>query len=365
MRKLYLLFIFLFLATSCQAGITIVAPNGGEELISGQTETISWDNVGDINDVKIEFSDSNGQTWTDVNSAIPNIGSYDWLVPEVTSPNCLVRISDANDANIYDVSDDVFTMFQCLGPIPGDLNNDCYVNNKDFAIVAEHWLHTGNPLDSASGIVAYWKFDEGTGTTAYDSAGDNDGNLVGEPNWIDSISGKALDFNGLSDYVEVLNNSNQQITTNKITVSAWIKLNADVGFNGQVRIVNKQQLNGIAWGLEIFGEGKHGATGNQLTFHDSDGLLSWRNCTSPTHLNHSQWYHFAVTDNAGLITTYIDGQEDYSCNDGFGIPSNIDAPIIIGATNVPNAFFNGIIDEVRIYNRALTATEIQYLYENL
>ena len=98
--------------------ILISIPNGGEVFISGSSKTIEWSSStpADAN-VKIEYSINNGTDWNDVNTSTENDGSYEWLVPEVTSNQCLIRISDGNDANIYDTSDDVFTIFQCLGVI--------------------------------------------------------------------------------------------------------------------------------------------------------------------------------------------------------------------------------------------------------
>jgi hypothetical protein len=205
-------------------------------------------------------------------------------------------------------------------------------------------------------LVAHWKFDEGAGTIAYDSAGDNDGTLVNGPTWTVGQIGGALDFDGDNDYVVVADDESQQITTNQITLSAWIKLDADVG-NTQRRIICKQEAACISWGLEIFGDGYYGSTGNQLVFHDSDGKTAWRNCISPTDLGLSQWYHVAVTDNAGEIRIYLDGQLNQSSNGGYGIPENISAPINIGCVE-NDKFFNGVIDDVRIYDRALSAEEI-------
>ena len=217
------------------------------------------------------------------------------------------------------------------------------------------------------GLVAYWSFDEGSEDKAYDySVNSNDGIIHGA-NWTTAGAlGSALEFDGVGDYVKIENNSSQQMT--QITVSAWINLNADVG-NTQARIICKQQTNVLAWGLEIFGLGYGNdvcgySAGNQLNFHDSDGSASY-NCLSTTHLNLNQLYHVAVTDDAGLITIYINGLEDYSST-GYGIPSIISAPIIIGATNPPDYFFfNGLIDEVAIYNKALTDSEILDYYTSV
>ena len=225
-------------------------------------------------------------------------------------------------------------------------------------------LPTGTALaDLSEGLIAHYAF---SGNADDGSGYDNNGTIYGAILTTDRFGNpnSAYSFDGVDDYIAILNNSSQQITTNQITVSAWIKLNADVG-NTQARTICKQALvphNTLGWGLEIFGAGYGGSTGNQVIFHDSSGS-AWYNCLSPTHLNLFQWYHVAVTDDAGLITIYVHGQEDYSSGSGLGIPSAIDAPIHIGVTDPANRyFFNGTIDDIRVYSRALSAPEIYQLY---
>jgi len=352
--------------------ILLSSPNGGEELIAGQTETISWDSAGDINYVSLEYSANNGVSWSDVNSSTANDGSYDWVVPEVTSNQCLVRVSDVNDANIYDTSDDVFTIFQCLGPVPGDLNNDCYVDFLDFAIVAEHWLHTGNPLDPASGIIACWHFDEGSGTIAHDSAGNNDGNLVGDANWVNGISGKALYFDGNGDCVDVLDaNALDPVSTQEITIVACVNLptyeaqNSSVFFGIVGKTANVRPDGSYLFGIWNDGAGTYETgklmfgvpTGNNATYQ-------FVNSNSLVPLN--DWVHVAIThDSSNITKIYIDGQVDIT--DSSTITQafeNNDKDLRIGYSGRYADYFYGSTDEVRIYNRALSESEIQYLYEN-
>jgi len=272
----------------------------------------------------------------------------------------------------------------------GDMDRDYAVNFEDFALFAYHWLENnceipfwcGKSDFDLSGItdikdvamflenwllnerlqpISHWKFDEGSGTIAYDSAGSNDGTLVNSPTWITGQINSALHFNGTNQYINIPNNSTQQITTNQITLSAWITLDANVG-NTQKKIICKQMNENTTWALIIFGSGYGGSTGNQVIFHDSSGS-HYRTCLSPTHLGTGQWYHVAATDNAGKVKIYINGQLDSSFDNGYGIPSNIDAPIVIAKTNPSSTyFFDGLIDDVRIYNRALFGTEIQQIY---
>jgi hypothetical protein len=126
----------------------VLAPNGGENWIAGTTKAISWEtsDTNAIPNVHIEYSTNNGQGWNDVNT-VPNTGSYNWLVPQVTSNQCLVRISDAADANIFDVSDNTFTIFVCRLNSKADLNGDCKVDMTDLALFANDWMRNGNPFD--------------------------------------------------------------------------------------------------------------------------------------------------------------------------------------------------------------------------
>jgi hypothetical protein len=115
----------------------------------------------------------------------------------------------------------------------------------------------------------------------------------------------------------------------------------------------------------VFGSGYDASTGNQLAFHDSTGSATSK-ILSQTHLVTNQWYHVAVTDNAGQVRIYINGSLDTSSNSGYGIPKLNSAPINIGKTNPDSTFyFNGAIDDVRVYNRALSAEEIGAVMFNI
>ena len=242
-----------------------------------------------------------------------------------------------------------------------DLDYSGFVDGVDFSAFALNW---GIIKSTMPPPISHWKFDERQGTVAYDSVGDNDGNIYGATWTIGQIDA-ALNFDGVNDYVNVTNNSSQQIATNQITLGAWIKLTADVG-NTQGRIICKETAGnwGISWGFELFGNGYSGSTGNQLAFHDSSGTAGYI-CLSQTHLAIGQWYHVAVTDNAGQIRIYINGLLDKSSNSGYGIPTLISAPINIGTSNPASTFyFNGMIDDVRFYDVALSAEEILQLYQS-
>ena len=102
------------------AALLLHAPNGSEVLGGLQTYTISWSSTGMISEVLIEYSTDNGQDWNTVSPPnIGNTGSYEWwpIIPPVDSNECLIRISDATDSNVGDISDNVFELKEQLSLI--------------------------------------------------------------------------------------------------------------------------------------------------------------------------------------------------------------------------------------------------------
>ncbi|HDS84132.1 MAG TPA: hypothetical protein ENN97_02920 [Phycisphaerales bacterium] len=107
---------------------------------------IEWSHTGTVNNVKVEFSHDNGKTWMPVYPPnTGNAGVYSWQVPLLDSDDCLVRISNAADLLVFDISDAVFSVYQC--DLEGDVTGDCRVNLDDFVLLASSWLECANPYD--------------------------------------------------------------------------------------------------------------------------------------------------------------------------------------------------------------------------
>jgi formylglycine-generating enzyme required for sulfatase activity/DNA-binding beta-propeller fold protein YncE len=147
---------FVSHSSQTEGGITVLdvsqalevkSPNGGEDWVAGTTKIIEWQsNDPCISQVKIELSINNGIGWNDVNT-VTNNGSYNWLVPQVNSNQCLVRISSATDSNVFDISDNTFVIYQCKLNSKADLDGNCKVDAVDLALFANDWLKNGNPFD--------------------------------------------------------------------------------------------------------------------------------------------------------------------------------------------------------------------------
>jgi len=90
--------------------LEVTAPNGGETWLEGENHDITWNYMAGITNVKIEYSVDNGANWSSVINSTPCDGTYSWLIPNENSNQCLIKISDADDSAIFDISDDVFTI---------------------------------------------------------------------------------------------------------------------------------------------------------------------------------------------------------------------------------------------------------------
>jgi len=132
--------------------MTVLSPNGGELFAHGSIHNIVWGTSHEmpISDVVIEFSTDGGESWITIDT-VANSGTYEWIVPTANSTRCVISVGDLLNPTIGDSSDSVFTVFECVEAIPGDVNGDCYINMADIAIIADNWLRCGNTSDPLCG----------------------------------------------------------------------------------------------------------------------------------------------------------------------------------------------------------------------
>jgi len=92
--------------------ISLNVPNGGESWAVGSSQSIMWVSE-NIQDIKLEFTTNNGIDWLSIVASVPaSTGSYTWLIPDLPSDQCKIRISDVTNPNNFDLSNDVFTIFR-------------------------------------------------------------------------------------------------------------------------------------------------------------------------------------------------------------------------------------------------------------
>ncbi len=202
-------------------------------------------------------------------------------------------------------------------------------------------------------LVGLWHFDEGSGKTAFDSSVyGNNGTIIGATWEIPGKFGNALSFNGSSDYVNAGSGASFNFT-GKFTVEAWINGEFDAYYDLMVfRGYSNWAFGYFRTGSLMFGET---AWNSLWTRHIYSDTLSW----TP-----GQWYHIAVVyDTVGKTADfYRDGVPvgvGKQSTNKFGITNSGD--VTIGYPH--SVSFNGLIDEVRIWNTALTADQL-ILYDD-
>ncbi|MCK1597287.1 LamG-like jellyroll fold domain-containing protein [Bradyrhizobium sp. 164] len=204
------------------------------------------------------------------------------------------------------------------------------------------------------GLVAAYSFDEGSGTTAGDSSGQS--NLATLNNgvaWIAGKNGRAASFDGVNDFISIPNSASTNISGNALTLSMWI--NPQALASGDSVVIGKFWNTTMSspyyqYGLELRG-------GNQTDFYigTSSGALV---AAGGTTLPFNQWSHLAITFDGAQVKTYVNG----TLVNTQALSATITArgnPMRIGADASTAQFYKGALDDLRIYNRALTLAQVQ------
>lgn len=217
-----------------------------------------------------------------------------------------------------------------------------------------------NPLVVPSGLIGYWSFNGGTTTTMYDYSGNNNhGTVVGSPTKVSGILGTALSFNGTDTYVN-LGNFLSGVT--QFTFVTWVKPTILGDWKG---IIAKYIDDNHCVALQT------NANGNISLDVDNTVAGSNYGRTSTVNLTTGSWYHIAMVYN-GEGATNDDRVKLYvnSITSSITFIGNITsstftstASVVVGTLNTSNLqTLNGAVDEVRIYNRTLSPSEITTLY---
>ncbi len=205
--------------------------------------------------------------------------------------------------------------------------------------------------------VAWWKLDEDSGTQAADWSGNGLHGTLGSgssaPTWLSGKFNNALSFDG-NDYIDLGTPTSLNITQ-QISISAWIKRSA---LGGSDSIICKRLTTGnIQYCLRMFPDNK--------AYIGTYNGSSWTRAFSTSELiSTTDWYHVLGTYDKSNFKIYINGvlenTQSYSSD-----LNNTSGKTSIGKMGEQNSdFFNGLIDDVRIYNYALTDTQIKTLYNN-
>jgi hypothetical protein len=207
--------------------------------------------------------------------------------------------------------------------------------------------------------VAHWKLDEASGTTASDSVGTNDGTLINGPVWTTGIVDGALDFDGIDDYVDCESTFASVTASDTKSIMAWVKPDS-AAEAARIITLYRRSDSSSAFALRFYGTP---ATWSSL-YMKSATSYEWLD--SGVQVGVDEWTHIALVQNGTQVDIYVNGISENSVGNG-AVPTLSNPPnAVLGAYmwwgHYPTGGFNGIIDDVRIYDRALSAEEIQWLY---
>jgi hypothetical protein len=213
-----------------------------------------------------------------------------------------------------------------------------------------------NP-QAVSGPAGWWKLDDGNGNSAVDSSGTgNTGTLVNNPAWVSGVLGGGMNFNGTNQRVTVADNNSLDFT-NQITLAAWIR----PGKLDTQYPINKAAYDSVdGYELSLSSSGKVFVRFNQASADNTYRLNS--NTSYPTDGN--TWMHVVATYDGTTIKLYINGVLDASVDKTLTIATNT-LPLTFGSDTQNAAPFQGGMDDVRVYGRALSAAEVAALDDDI
>ena len=237
---------------------------------------------------------------------------------------------------------------------------DVHVNDNDAGQKRDRKLTWHATTDNAwenpqsfgnaelGGLLGWWKLDEKEGTIAADNSGNgNDGTLIGSPVWRPQGGkiGGAIELGGKGDYVKIANESAFDITS-QITIATWVNITSvPQEWTG---IVTKGDT---AWRLST-------SFANNM-FHFGVSREDYLN--GRTTVSSGQWHHVACVYDGSKMSIYVDGKLDVSKPRSGPIATN-NFPVCIGENiELTGHCWNGLIDDVRVYNYALSENEIAAL----
>ncbi|RLF58603.1 MAG: hypothetical protein DRN27_04935 [Thermoplasmata archaeon] len=218
------------------------------------------------------------------------------------------------------------------------------------------WIPTiSSDKSKDENLVASWHFNEGTGSITYDSSGNGNDGIINGASWSNGVNNTALEFDGSDDYVQVPDSASLDMS-DEITISTWVNFDS-INPSQPPIIVMKRDDSGSG---EVYKLGIADGDGSEFEIRFvGDYLLAGGN------IEIGNWYHLVGTYDGVHFRLYQDGlQVAESVYNGFISISDNDVYVGVDLDNWGfNQYLDGTIDEVRLYNRALTADEILTLYQ--
>jgi len=206
--------------------------------------------------------------------------------------------------------------------------------------------------------VAIWLFDEGSGKTVTDSFGSHHGDIIGSLEWVDGQFGKALQFSGTrGDYVSVPHKNS--LTLSSWTITAWVKV-GESKWTTPCRIFVRKANPGNVRNYSI--KVLENAT-KPLQMEFTVGAGNFNEVFGTTTLIDESWHHIAGTYDQSVERVYLDGimEAERAYTDKADTNTG---PLTIGASFEGACPVNGVIDDVSLFKKTLSADEIVAIMNN-
>ena len=207
-----------------------------------------------------------------------------------------------------------------------------------------------------SGLAGYWKLDDGSGTSATDaSTNGNTGTLTNSPTWTTGQIGSAVDLDGTDDYINF--GATYNYTSSDFSISHWAKfdsLTTDTGGQGPLTIYKgAYQVNGYYAQVSTTGG---------VSFFTNQSGASQASSTATGVIVAGNWYHMTYVRRGATVQIYINGVDSTTTIGSHSNPSSSSSNFEFGRYAPGNIEMNGQVDELRVYDRALSADEVSGLY---
>ncbi len=286
-------------------------------------------------------------SWTEDGTNVSPLQSYTFTT--VTNRTLVANFAQLTPFQAWQLQ--YFGCTNCSqAAVNADPDGDGYNNLQEFVSGTDPTNSMSHPTNIPPYLLGWWKLDEQSGLVTSDSSenGNTGSVTLGDGDWTSGLIDGALFFDGESTQVAVTNSPSLN-PTNGITIAAWV--DAGDWFNN-TRILEKGKSDN-QYGLLINGAG-------QLEFLLA-GVTSGTLSTSAPSAN--SWHHLAATYNGALMSLYIDGQLAAQQSASGPLATTSD-PLAIGErpSGGPVFAFYGVIDDVRIYGTALSASQVTQLY---
>jgi len=266
---------------------------------------------------------------------------------------------------------------QPICSVAGDVDGDCVVNTEDLYIMACDWLESDYTIypegPGTEGLVGHWKFDETTGLIALDSSSSGYNgtleNFSGDNSqWVAGQLDGALKFDGTSEAVDHrVSVGSFDVVENGITLTAWVWSDRydqnDYSFGADSRIISKATGGSNEDHYWMLSTDKFTKLRFRLNTDEGSGPSVTVLASSQYVFGQYEWTHVAATWDGSTMRIYKNGNVVASVAKGGTISTNSSVGVAIG--NQPAGAgikpWDGMIDDVRIYNYALPEADIQYL----